>query len=214
MKFNGVWKLILIMCLPYGLMGCEQNPFALISSLQKDIEAQNIRIMKLENQASDTGTKLNNTEARLSEAVGKLFLLELSKDPFKTATFDPAADKGFQRIDTSVGSLAVAIRGITPYADGIKIRLDVGNLTSAVISGGTFTAKWGPRMPKTNNTDSFKKYMEWKEKLVEKESKFTEELRPGTWNNLNLTLPGLPPEQFGYLELSLDTNNIKMSVAR
>lgn len=182
------------------LVGCDQNPLTKIPSIEQSVEAQNTRIEAL--------------EEKLRQAELKLFFLELSKDPYKSATFDPAADEGFGRIDTSVGAFAVSIQEVKPHADGVRVRLHVGNLTSATVSGGTFKAKWGPRMPKAEGSAWAASYGEWQKLLQEKDAKFTEELKPGTWNNLTLTLPGIPPEQFGYLELSLDTSQIKLFTAK
>jgi hypothetical protein len=191
---------IALLCFAAALSGCGQNPLTKVSELERTVAEQNARI-------EDLAKKLKDAEL-------KLFFLELSKDSYKTATFDPAADEGFSRIDTSVGTLAVAIREVKPHADGVKVRLHVGNLTSATVSGGKFKAKWGPRMSKVESGEWQTTYVQWQKKLHEQESNFTQELRPGTWNNLTLTLPGVPPEQFGYLELSLDTSQIKLFVSK
>ena len=136
------------------------------------------------------------------------------RDRYKNATYDPAAGEGFSRLDTSVGSFAVSIQDVRPHADGVKVRLHVGNLTTVTIKGGTFKVKWGPRMPASEGEDWLTHYTDWEKTLKEKEVKFTDELRPGTWNNVTLTLPGIRPEQFGYLELSMNTERISLLQAK
>jgi hypothetical protein len=69
-------------------------------------------------------------------------------------------------------------------------------------------------MPKGEGSNWATSYLQWQKKLQETESSFTQELRPGTWNNVTLTLPGIPPEQFGHLELSFDTSQIKLFTAK
>ncbi len=138
----------------------------------------------------------------------KLFRQELMRDRYKNATFDPASSEGFSRLDTSVGSFAVSIQDVRPHADGVKVRLHIGNLTTATILGGTFKVKWGPRVPEEK--DWLTHYEDWNKALKEKEMNFMDELKPGTWNNVTLTLPGIRPDQFGHLELSMDTDRISL----
>lgn len=185
------------------LPGCDYNPLAKISKIEKIVEDQSVRV-------EDHSVRIDELEKKLKDAELKLFILDLTKDPYKSATFDPAAGEGFSRIDTSVGTFAVSIQEVKPHADGVKVRLHIGNLTSAIVSGGTFKAKWGPRMAKSEAENGATNYVEWQKKLQEKESSFTEELRPGTWTSLTLKLPGIPPDQFGHLELSFDTSQIKL----
>jgi hypothetical protein len=139
-------------------------------------------------------------------------LQQLRRDVYKTATFDPAAGEGFSRLDTSVGSLVVSIQQVTPFADGVRVRLHIGNLTSATINGGTMKVKWGSRMPELFADSTGAAYDRWSKSLKEREVKFLETLQPGTWNNVNLTLPGTPPTQFGYLNLEMEVQNISMRV--
>ncbi|MFZ5563807.1 MAG: DUF3251 domain-containing protein [Thermodesulfobacteriota bacterium] len=146
---------------------------------------------------------IEELEKKVKELETSVLLLELTKNTYDIASFDPAADEGFQRIDTSVGTFAVSVEEVKPQADGVKVRLNVGNLTSATVSGGTFTIKWGPRRGDSD-------YPEWQRNLSEKEQKFTDDLRPGTWNPVTLTLPGLPPDKFGYLQLGMKTSQIKL----
>lgn len=203
MKLRAWEQLALIACLILGLTACDQTPLAKIPSLEKSVEDQSTRIEELEK-------KLKEAELQISF----LIQLERGRDSYKRATFDPAADQGFERIDTSVGTFVVSIQEVKPHADGVKVRLHVGNLTSATISGGTFKAMWGPRMRKAEGAALAQTYTEWQMALLEKEVNFTEELRPGTWSNLTLTLSGIQPEQFGYLALSLDTRQIKLFTAK
>jgi len=46
--------------------------------------------------------------------------------------------------------------------------------------------------------------------LRQKELSLTEVLRPGSWNRLSFILAPAKPEEFGYLELSMETNNISL----
>jgi hypothetical protein len=69
-------------------------------------------------------------------------------------------------------------------------------------------------MPKMGEKDWPKQFASWQKSLLEKDISFTEELRPRTWNNVNLVLAGVPPQNFGYLELQMETKQIKLLVPR
>mgnify|MGYP005620225861 CR=1 FL=1 len=150
-------------------------------------------------------------EKRVQDLETKLWRQELRYDSYKSASFDPAADEGFQRLDTTVGTFAISLGEVKPHADGVKVQVLVGNLTTATISGGTFKVKWGPRMAKSEDQE-WAHYAAWEKTLTKKEHRFTEDLRPGTWNTVTLTLPGIPPERFGHLEIQMETNRIKLLV--
>ena len=187
------------------VIGCDQNPFTKIQEIEKTVDAQNARMDELEKKIEST--RVEELEKRIVKLESKIFF-ELTKNQYESATFDPAADDGFQRIDTSIGPLVVYVQDVKPHADGVKVRLKVGNLTIASFKGGNFKVKWGPRFSKSEGSSWYSAYGEWTKKLQEKEGKFTEILKPGVWNNISLTLPGIPSDQLGHLELSFDTNEI------
>ena len=70
----------------------------------------------------------------------------------------------------------VSIQDVKPFADGSRVRLDVGNLTTATVIGCTFFAAYGLRAP--DNVESFGQ----RPKMRTKEIKVTKDLRPGVWN--------------------------------
>jgi hypothetical protein len=162
--------------------------------------------------------ELSAMKAKLSEVEVQLRFQELKarlmREQFHTAVFDPAASEGFSRLDTSVGSLAVSLEEVGPYADGVKLRFHVGNLTTATIKGATFKVKWGPRMPEAPDESFLTRYERWQKALREKEINVTKDLKPGTWNNVTITLPATRPDEFGYLELSMETSQISLYVDR
>jgi uncharacterized protein YoxC len=189
----------LFLVVTVGLSGCDTGTSARLTEAERTIEAQR--------------TQIESLNQKVSELETKVFVQEMSKDQFKSATFDPS-DRGFERLDTSVGTFAVSIQGITAHADGVRVRLHVGNLTTATVIGGKFKVKWGTRMPKAEGKGWAASYTGWQKSLNEKEINFLEELRPGTWNNVTLILPGLPPDKFGYLELQMESSQIKLLVPR
>lgn len=201
------FRALSFLCLLPLLIACDVNPVSKTAMLETEIAVQKTEIeaLKIEVEA---------IKERFQTLQNKVWLLEIYKDQHLSATFDPAGDDGFQRLDTDVGTFAISIKDVKPNADGIKVRIEVGNLTTATISGGTFKLKWGPRMAKTENQDIAKNYDEWQKLLVEKEHKFVEDLRPGSWNDVTVSLPGISSEKFGYLEIKMETSQIKLLIPR
>lgn len=160
---------------------------------------------------SQIKAKLSKLEVQLKT---QELTAQLTRDQFSSASFDPAANQGFSRLDTVVGSFAVSLQEVSPYADGVKLRFHVGNLTAATVNGATFKVKWGPRMPDLGAEDFFTRYEEWQKALREKEIEVTKDLKPGTWNNVTITLPATKPDAFGHIELYMRTSKISLHVDR
>jgi len=167
-------------------------------------------ISQLKNNQIEMKRQLEILREELNQVERNVALLKISRDEYNSAVIDPASGEGFIRLDSSVGSFTLSIQDVKPHADGVKIRLEVGNLTSATVNGGTFKVKWGPRMPNPEDKDFFALHESWRKGLRETEHEFTDNLRPGAWNKVILTLPGIPPDELGYLEISIETNKISL----
>ena len=113
--------------------GCDPNTSNRLGDAEKAIQQQAERTEAL--------------QTRINELDSKVLQLDFSKDQYKSVTLDPS-DQGFERLDSSVGTFAISIQQVSAHADGVRVRLHVGNLTTATVNGGTFKARWGSRMPK------------------------------------------------------------------
>jgi len=163
-----------------------------------------------EAKAADQTPQIEELEKQVQELELKVGNLTGSVNRYKTVVFDPLLDQGFARLDTFVGTMIVAFHGVKPHPDGVEVQLDIGNLTSATIGGGTFKMKWGPAKPKVEGADIGEKLVAWQRSLQNGTQELTEDLRPGVWNNVRLTLPGVRMETLGYLELEFQTQHIKL----
>jgi hypothetical protein len=72
-----------------------------------------------------------------------------------------------------------ASRGATPYLDGFKIKLAIGNFTSAAFRGVKLTLLWGASV----NALKSKKY------------DLALELQPGTYTTAEITIAPAKPEE-------------------
>src|SRR5437879_13299195 len=112
-------------------------------------------------------------------------------DGYNSAVVYPS-ENGFSSLDTSVCSFAVSLQDVSSYVDGVRVRLHIGNLTTATVNGGTFQVKWGLREPPMDN-DYATKFREWKKSLREKSVDFRDTLRVVSWNHVTPGLTGMAP---------------------
>lgn len=153
--------------------------------------------------------EFDSVNKSVNELFGRVMGLELAKDRHKTAVLDPSNTNSFAFVDSPIGTFLVVLQDVSAYADGVRVRLYVGNLTTAAINRVGFKVRWGPRMPKVGD----QAMVTWEKSLLEKNIFLTDELRPGSWNNVSLDLAGLPPEKLGYVELEMETTHIRATLS-
>jgi len=123
----------------------------------------------------------------------------------ENATFDPSSPGHYQRVDTDTGLLLVSFEKAEPYLDGYDVQLEIGNLSAASLPGLKISAKWCKRYRKEDGN-----YFEWYRQRKTKEFSITGTLISGRWNIVHLILPDTKPSDFGYLEISIETNTVSM----
>ena len=125
-------------------------------------------------------------------------------------TLSPSDTKGFLKIETSSGFFFISLKNTEPYLDGVKVYLEIGNPINATYNGFIFKVKYGPHLDYTqisNNTDYYSK---WNKSLKEKEISFSDKLMLGRWNRINFILTQIKPEEFGYLEIVMESVNVSL----
>jgi hypothetical protein len=171
-----------------------------IAELKKQVEQINEVSVSQKVEIADLMLKLDMQTQFVN------FLRENAHPSYNYTEFDPS-DTTYQRIESGLGAFAISIEEVKPHADGVRVRLRVGNLTSGTFNGGKFKVEYGVRQ---NDESVAKNYYDWLKALKKKEINFTEELRPGIWNNVSINLPGIPPQKFGYMKLSVETSKISL----
>ena len=131
---------------------------------------------------------------------------QISSLQHATATFDPSSPGPYQLIDSSIGPVLVSLGKAEQYLDGYNVQLEVGNITAAALQGFKVSAKWAKRYKKEDGD-----YFTWLKSRKSKEYGFTGTLSSGKWNTFQIILPDTKPSEFGYLELSIETNTVSMT---
>jgi len=144
----------------------------------------------------------------LSKMLGYISSQVSENIPNKRVSLDPTSLDRFMKLDVKNGFLLVSLHSVEPYRDGIKAVLDVGNPLTASFNGFNVSARWGRPFDYKNWTAE--RHKEWQASLQTRDESFTETLHAGSLTPVQLVLPSTPPAQFGYLEVSIETNNISL----
>lgn len=188
-----------LLLLQFGLFGCAAEDDAQRKNRQK--------VEKLETDSVALAERVEAVETRLSSVEFRTDLLENSGQAYSNGTFDPA-EKGYSRIDTTNGTFLVSIQNVTPYLDGFKVTCNFGNPSAATYNGFKLKAKWGPRFDREVKGAN---YTTWQSSLREKEISLTNQLRAGAWNPVSFVVSPAKADEFGVLELSMETNSISLT---
>lgn len=160
------------------------------------VQSQGIALGSLKSQVSSLSQKLSNLNFKVSI---------LESKPYGSAVLDPS-EKGYSRVDTDQGSFLLAVRTVSPYLDGYRVVLDVGNLQDATYDGITLDSKWGKPWKFGGRVS----YTDWYKRLNEKKFVLTNTLLPGTWNRVPIVLSPAKADQLGYLEVSMKTSEVSL----
>jgi hypothetical protein len=145
-------------------------------------------------------TKLKEVSRIASQASIGVYQLQ---NQYTSAEFDPS-DSTFQRINSGVATFAVSVQDVSPFGDGVKLRLELGNLSAASIVGVTLHVTYGPRVPTGDGFDA------WYTNLKKKDAEILDTLVPGSGYPTTVVLPGIEPKNFGYVPVSVDTKTISL----
>jgi hypothetical protein len=89
-------------------------------------------------------TQAEIREAQVRRLEAGLELLKWRMDHFSSDSATVSTEReGYGVARTQFGPFTVANRGVTPYLDGFKVKLAIGNLTSATFHGVKLTVTWG-----------------------------------------------------------------------
>ncbi|MFN9489022.1 MAG: DUF3251 domain-containing protein, partial [Betaproteobacteria bacterium] len=112
--------------------------------------------------------------------------LQFEVESFEKFAFMRPGDDGYSPVRFDLGVLTVRLADVKPYANGSKITLNFGNLTSARINGLRAKLDWG-------KVDE--KGVPLNDKAKSRNVTFEQALVPGSWTNVDLVLEGIPPAE-------------------
>lgn len=126
----------------------------------------------------------------------------------KAAYFDPAGGTGYQYISTNVSPVIISFIDVAPIGDGAKIRLKVGNLSTATFAGVRLDVRYNKRAPEDGS-----QLEAWRARIKDSSANDASELAPGAWSVVEASLPGIKPDELGYVEVSAHLDSLKLRVS-
>ena len=179
------------------LTGCDYiEKASLIDDLAKQQELQKSKIEELEKQQEQYKNK------------AELKTVKEKQDEFVFTEFNPLQTQYFILNNGSVG-LAGRVLAIDAVENGSVIRISLVNLLSVPVSNIGFHATWGNEKP----TDA-KALAKWQQLLFNTTLNSTLQLMPGQWQDINLTLKGVSPNNLKYLKLSINMANLQFDTVQ
>lgn len=197
-----------------ALTGCDYIEKAnLIDDLTKQQELQKSKIEALEKQQEQYNHKIelfekqqNNITSSTKTLASIVKAVKNKQDEFVFTEFNPTQTQYFILNNGSVG-LAGRILSIDAVENGSVIRISLVNLLSIPVSNIGFHATWGNEKP----TDA-KALAKWQQLLFNTTMNSTLQLIPGQWQDINLTLKGVSPNNLKYLKLSINMTNLQFGI--
>lgn len=177
-------------------------------------------LLALACQDSEVAAKVRSLEARLAEgevrqrkAEGRGAALEARVAALEEA--DEASvscdTQGYAFAGTQLGKFMVSCEDLRPFADGYKLVLRIGNPHSATPQGVRLKVRYGARQPAAASEEAAgARQAAWKAALHETVVTLPDDLRPGTWNRVEVVLAGARAEDVGFLGVRMAVNRLSL----
>lgn len=95
----------------------------------------------------DQGSTSSELSNQIKELRSDLFALQFRVLALESAEATVSTEEeGYDIAKTKFGPFTVSCRGATPYLDGFKVKLRIGNLTNAMFNGAKLNISWGPHI--------------------------------------------------------------------
>jgi len=161
-------------------------------------KASQSQIDQLSQKVAELEKRVNTLEG--SVALNKALLSE-KQDKADSVVLDPSS-REFLRLDSETSTFMIALTDASPYLNGYRIKMNVGNPSDAKFSDAKLKVTWGRAIKASDS------YSVWLASLHEKEVTLTEDLLPGAWNPVSVDLIPCAPNELGYLVVSLETPSV------
>lgn len=188
---NRIIKAAAVIGLAAGLAGCK--PDAETAEELKSLRSTVTEQAQVIAQLTATNSKFATDIAKLQGDVLNLKWEDaLAPDP--TTALLSVTEKGYSVAQMDIGSITLAVKDVAPYANGVKVKLNIGNPTSATFPGLKLNVVWANAAPGTKNYDPTTHQT--------KEISVPGEIKPGMWNTEEIVLAPAKPDQIDYLTIT------------
>ena len=179
-----------------------------ISELKLELESLTANLDKIkDNTLTQSLDKKEYNEFKM-KALTDIAISKLMLEQFNKAVFNVAdSGKGFARVDTSTGMFFLILDKAWQNGEGCKLNFRLGNPQNCVYNGCKLEVKWGK---KYNREDKSTTYEDWEKTLTSAKYAISDILRPGEWNNFDITISPAKIKDTEYIEIKIQTDQIIM----
>jgi hypothetical protein len=147
----------------------------------KAVEDLEARVKTLEDASSSTTVRLQSLE------------IDKMLRGFDEIAFLRPSDQGYSTIKIDLGLMTVRLTDVKPYANGSRVTLQFGNISSATIEGLKAKVDWG----RVNDEG-----VAVAEGEKTSEITFEKKFMGSSWTSVPIMLEGIPPAELGYVRVS------------
>jgi hypothetical protein len=115
-------------------------------------------------------------------------------------------DASYDIARTRFGPFTVVCMGVTPYLDGFKIKLAIGNLTTATFHGAKLRLTWGPPFDE-------KAPQNFLESRKHRDIDLTANLNPGSYRIAEVIATPAKPEEIRSIGVGIELKTISLKPA-
>lgn len=134
----------------------------------------------------------------------RLSALELEVASLETGSAWVSTENGMYDIArTKFGPFAVSSKGVTPYLDGFKVKLEIGNLTTATFQGVKLNLVWG--LPPSGGVQGGPP-----PGMKNRDYDLTMVLRPGYFNTAEVVVAPAKPEEVKHILVGMELNELSL----
>ncbi|NRP03269.1 DUF3251 domain-containing protein [Stenotrophomonas maltophilia] len=123
----------------------------------------------------------------------------------RTVFLDPAGGSGYQYLQTNVSPVVAAFVDAMPQGDGTRIRVRIGNLSSATYSGIELGVTYNKRPPSDGAGVEA-----WNKANRTITARNAGDLPAGAWTIVEASLPGIKPDDLGHIALKADFDTLRL----
>lgn len=137
--------------------------------------------------------KTESLQEKVDRLQRDLFQIKMQVRQMSGGSADVSTEeKGYSIAQTKYGSFAVACKNVTPYLDGYKVQLNIGNLTSVKFNGAKISLLWGT------------------EYNHNKEMSVTNSFFPGRFTTVEIVMTPAKPEDIKTFSVILDFDQMAL----
>ncbi|QBH21040.1 DUF3251 domain-containing protein [Alcaligenes faecalis] len=169
-----------------------------VKALQEETKAQRERIDILFNENNDLRRDIIEANRRIDF---NQFLADL-RSPIKEATATLGlTEEGYSVVRTKLGTFLLSVTDIKPFANGVKIHLNIGNPQAMTYAGLDFKADW------INATQQG-------EQAHKKELSITNKILPNSWNKAEIVLSPAKVDEIKEVQLQVIADKVEMQIRK